>query len=151
MNSMEHFTGSRRAIYAALGWCSVGLGLAGAFLPGLPSTVFVIAASYLFTRSSPRLEAWLLSNRLLGPGLRRYRESGGVMPRPAKAAALASMWASIALSSVALIRVSLVVVLGTVALGVAGSAVILWRVPTIRPKPCESLPSRGTAAAASRP
>ena len=67
------------------------MAIIGVFVPGLPTTVFVIAASYLFARSSPRLERWLERNRWLGPPLQRFRQTRG-MPRKSKVLALASMW-----------------------------------------------------------
>ena len=44
-------------IFGGLGWCAVALAIAGVMLPGLPTTVFVLAASYCFSRGSPRFEA----------------------------------------------------------------------------------------------
>jgi uncharacterized protein len=142
----------RRMIYAGLGWISVALGLAGVFLPGLPTTEFVILASFLFARSSPRFDAWLRTNRFLGPRLQRYRDYGGGMPRSAKIAALTSMWISIALSSIALVRISVAGSLLTVALGVAGTVTILFVVrtaPLVRPAPAGSPANREIAAAVS--
>jgi len=129
---------TRRAAYACLGWCCVALGFAGVFLPGLPTTVFVIAASYLFARSSPRFEGWLRTNRFFGPRLQRYQDYGGGMPRPAKVAALASMWTSISLSSIALARISTAGLIITVALGAIGTVSILFWVrtaPALGPSP----------------
>jgi uncharacterized membrane protein YbaN (DUF454 family) len=116
---------------AALGWCAVGLAFAGVFLPGLPTTVFVIAASWLFARNSPRFHDWLRANRWFGPGLRRFQESGG-MTRPMKAA-LTSMWVAIALSSLPLAAVHAAGALVTVALGGAGTAAIVYGVRTVQP------------------
>jgi hypothetical protein len=121
---------AKRALFGGLGWCAVALGLAGVFVPGLPSTVFVILAAYLFSKCSPRWEAWLLSHRWLGPGLRRFREQGG-MPRPAKVAALASMWSAVSVSCLMLGAASLTLALATVALGGVGTAVILFAVRTV--------------------
>jgi uncharacterized protein len=45
-----------RMIFGGLGWCAVALAIAGIIVPGLPTTLFVIAASYCFSRSSPRFE-----------------------------------------------------------------------------------------------
>lgn len=84
----------RRAIYIGLGAISVALGTIGLFLPGVPTTVFLIVASWLFARSSPRLHGILLSHPRLGPPLRRFLSSR-TMPRRAKIAALASMWGGI--------------------------------------------------------
>jgi uncharacterized protein len=46
----------------------------GVPLPLLPTTPFVILAAFCFSKSSPRLHAWLLQNRIFGPGLRRWNE-----------------------------------------------------------------------------
>ena len=117
-----------KTIYAALGVVSVAMAIIGVFVPGLPTTVFVIAASYLFARSSPRLERWLENNRWLGPSLQRFRRTRG-MPRKAKAMAIASMWAGLGLSLYALTGVMVAQVFA-VTLGLAGTATILFAVRT---------------------
>jgi uncharacterized protein len=43
-----------RVVFGGLGWCAVVLAAAGVVVPGLPTTVFVLAASYCFSKSSPR-------------------------------------------------------------------------------------------------
>jgi uncharacterized protein len=45
-----------RMVYGGVGWCAVALAIAGVLVPGLPTTVFVLVASYCFLRSSPRFE-----------------------------------------------------------------------------------------------
>ena len=104
-------------------------------------TVFVLIASWLFSRSSPRFEAWLLGNRWLGPPLRRFREQRG-MPRQAKIAAIGSMWTAIAISSAILVGTYPVVALGVVAMGVAGTLTILYGVRTVPSAP--AIPFEGT-------
>lgn len=47
-----------------LGFVSLGLGIVGIWVPGLPTTVFLIIASWLFTRSCPAVDRWM---RSLGP------------------------------------------------------------------------------------
>jgi uncharacterized membrane protein YbaN (DUF454 family) len=89
---------------AVVGWGAVGLGTAGLFVPGLPTTEFVLVGFYCFSRSSPRFARWLLEHRWLGPSLRRYLAEGG-LSSGAKRAALAAMWTSILVSSVVLFRV----------------------------------------------
>ncbi|NIV45392.1 MAG: DUF454 family protein [Gammaproteobacteria bacterium] len=46
---------TRRLLFAALGLICIGLAFLGALLPGLPTTIFLIAASYLLSRSFPAL------------------------------------------------------------------------------------------------
>ena len=118
-----------RAVYATLGMLSVALAIAGVFVPGLPTTEFVIAASYLFARSSPTLERWLEAHRWLGPPLRRFRETRG-MPRTSKVAALVSMWAGIGVSAYALAAAGTGAQLLLVMLGVIGTGTILFFVRT---------------------
>ena len=64
----------------ALGVTAVILGTMGIFVPGLPTTPFVLLASWCFYRSSPRLQAWLLQS-FLGKYIREYRDKGGLTTR----------------------------------------------------------------------
>jgi uncharacterized membrane protein YbaN (DUF454 family) len=121
-----------RLVCGVLGWCCVALALAGVFVPGLPVTVFVLTASWLFARSSPRFQAWLESNRWLGPPLRRFRERRG-MPRQAKVAAIASMWTAIAFSSAVLAATYPAAAVAVVLLGAVGTLTILFGVRTVPP------------------
>lgn len=68
----------KRTGFLALGYVMVALGFAGAFLPVLPTTPFLIVAAGCFARSSPRLESWLLDHPKFGPLLRDWREHGAI-------------------------------------------------------------------------
>lgn len=46
-------------LWILLGLSSLGLGYLGVFVPGLPTTVFVLIAIVAFARSSRRLDKWL--------------------------------------------------------------------------------------------
>jgi uncharacterized membrane protein YbaN (DUF454 family) len=118
-----------RLFLASLGVLCIALGVIGVFVPGLPTTEFVLAASFLFARSSPRLQRWLESNRWLGPSLRRFRETRG-MPRQAKLIALASMWTGLGLSIYALSSVGAAAQIGAALCGVIGTGTILFVVRT---------------------
>jgi hypothetical protein len=72
------------------GWLFVGLGIVGALLPLLPTTIFIILAAGCFARSSPRLETWLLRHPRFGPTLRAWRAEGAI-PRRGKVAACLGM------------------------------------------------------------
>jgi uncharacterized membrane protein YbaN (DUF454 family) len=78
-----------------VGLLSVGVGIAGVFIPGLPTTVFLLIAAWCFARSSPRFRAWLLGHRLLGPPVTAWHEHRAI-PRRAKILAVAMMAASTA-------------------------------------------------------
>ena len=69
-----------RAFYIILGSIAVVLGTLGIFVPGLPTTPFVLLASWCFYRSSPRLQEWLLQS-FLGKYIREYRDKGGLTLR----------------------------------------------------------------------
>lgn len=84
----------RRLLLAALGLLCVGLALAGVFVPGLPTTVFLIAASYLFTRSCPWLEERMLGLRIFRPFM-PYVRGDKPMPRRARIVALSAMWIAV--------------------------------------------------------
>jgi uncharacterized protein len=130
MKTSSRFAVSTRILFGSLGWCAVALALAGVILPGLPTTVFVIAASYCFAKSSPRFNDWLHANRWLGPKLRRFARHGG-MPPSAKRAALAAMWTAVLLSTALLARTSPAAAIVTVSLGLVGTGTILFAVRTV--------------------
>lgn len=77
----------KRSVFLAAGLLFTGLGFLGAFLPVLPTTPFLILAAACYTRSSPRLESWLLHHERFGPLLRGWRLRGAI-PRRAKFASL---------------------------------------------------------------
>ncbi len=58
------------------------LGLAGVFLPVMPTTPFVILASYAYSRGSPRFEKWLLEHPKLGPPTVAWRQHGIIKRTP---------------------------------------------------------------------
>lgn len=83
-----------RYFYLALGILCVGLGVIGAFLPVMPTTVFFIVALWAFSLSSQRLETWLLEHRRFGPPLVAWR-AHRVIPLPVKLTAWISMLVSL--------------------------------------------------------
>jgi len=89
-----------RWLLAGLGTACVGLGALGVFLPGLPTTVFLIAASWCYARSCPWLEQRLLRVPLFAPFL-GFLEPGARLPRRTLAKALVIMWLAIIASAAA--------------------------------------------------
>src|SRR5262245_23215345 len=70
-----------RVLYILLGLFFIGLGVIGAVLPVLPTTPFLLLASFFLVRSSHRLNHWLLRSRLFGGLLRDWQRHRGVRPR----------------------------------------------------------------------
>ena len=79
-----------RPLAVLLGVLCLALGVIGAFVPLMPSTVFFIGAAACFAYASPRLEAWLLSFEFIGAPVRAWRERGAIA-LPAKVMATIGM------------------------------------------------------------
>lgn len=67
-----------RWLYLALAYVSIGLGLVGVILPGLPTTPFLLLAAWAASRGSGRMHRWLYTHPRLGPPLRSWQEQGAV-------------------------------------------------------------------------
>jgi uncharacterized membrane protein YbaN (DUF454 family) len=118
----------RQTALAALGVLLAVIGIIGLIVPGLPGTMFVIAASLLLAQSSPKLDRRLRRNRWLGPALQRLADSGG-MTRESKALGLASTWAELAVGWFALAGLGAGVLIAMGAIGAIATATI-WLLPT---------------------
>ena len=87
----------RRALWLVFGLLTTGLAVAGALLPLLPTTPFLLLAAYAFARSSRRLHDWLLNHRSFGPLIRNWRDYGAI-DRTSKVIAILVMIGAFALS-----------------------------------------------------
>src|SRR5690606_29262316 len=72
-----------RWLLAGAGVGCVSLGALGVVVPGLPTTIFLILATWCFARSCPWLERKLVRNRLFRPFLWAL-DTGAPMPRRAR-------------------------------------------------------------------
>lgn len=90
--------GVRQALLA-LGWACVALGIVGIFVPGLPTTVFLLIAAWAFSRSSQRFHRWLYDHPRLGRPIRDWH-AHRVIPLRAKLLALTMMTASVTVLAV---------------------------------------------------
>ncbi len=112
-----------RPLYLVAGLLFVGLGWIGLVTPGLPGTVFFVSAAWCFSRSSPRLERWVLNLPGVGPMVSDYRDGLG-MPRKAKMIAVTCIVAACMFSAGFAIGIwwvrILIVVLGAVGVWFVG-------------------------------
>ncbi|MCI5143175.1 MAG: DUF454 family protein [Candidatus Electrothrix sp. ATG1] len=59
-------------MFVFFGCFFIVLGLIGILLPLLPTTPFLLIASVLFSKSSPRLHQMLLKNAWFGPTIQQW-------------------------------------------------------------------------------
>lgn len=90
----------KRGAWLALGFVLVGLGVIGAILPLMPTTIFLILAAGCFARSSPRLEAKILAHPRFGPLVLDWRARGAI-PARGKMFAVSGMTAGYAVFALA--------------------------------------------------
>ncbi|ARN75112.1 YbaN family protein [Oceanicoccus sagamiensis] len=111
------------------GCVCVLLAFIGAFLPLMPTTVFVLIAGWCFSRSSEKFDRWLTRQAVLGPIILRWRHHKGIALKD-RNRALLLMWASMLLS---MLIIQTAGVIGLLLLLGAGVSVYLWRLPIVAP------------------
>ncbi len=122
----------KRIVYIISGLLCVGLGALGVVVPGLPTTPFLLLASWLFYRSSPRLQEWLLQS-WLGTYIRSYHRHGG-MTAPQKAGAVGIMVAMVLLSTFVFIPAGSVARIIVPIAGAVGVLTVIFAVPNGKEK-----------------
>lgn len=120
----------KRYIYITLGLISVGLGSIGVVVPGIPTTPFVLLASWLFYRSSPRLQKWLHAS-FLGRYIRGYQSRGGMRPW-GKVGVIVLMMGMCFLSAFVFIPQGSVARIIVPIAGTIGSLVVIFWVPNAK-------------------
>ena len=123
----------KRAIYIIIGCISVVLGIIGIFVPGLPTTPFLLLSSWLFYNSSKRLHDALHRSKWLGPYLRRFQERKGVGWKT-KAVSIVCMWTMISISAFVAFE-NWHVRLLLLGLGVIGTCSVLFIGPNAKKTP----------------
>ncbi len=116
----------KKIIYIIIGCISVILGLLGIFIPGLPTTPFLLLASWLFYNSSERLHK-VLHKSFLGKYLERYQKNQGVGIKT-KLLSILMMCTMITISCTFLIS-NPTIRLCVIGSGLIGLCCIIWVVP----------------------
>jgi len=107
-----------------LGTLSLALGIIGIFVPGLPTTPFILLTAGLYMRSSDWLYKWVINNRFVGSYVQNFQKSNSI-PLQTKLYSIAMMWTMIGISTFFFIEslwgkglVVLAGVVGTVVVGI---------------------------------
>lgn len=120
---------AKRWLMIAVGTVCVGVGILGALLPGLPSTIFFLVAAACYARSSERLYRWMLAQPVAQQSLANYAEykRTRALPLRVKLVAMGSAWASFALMISGITRAPWFVAWIVFALAVACTVFMLTR------------------------
>lgn len=122
-----------RPFLIILGSVATALALAGALLPGLPTTPFLLVALWAFARSSRRLHDWLVQVPVLQSALseaKRFEEKRALRPA-IKVFALLMAWSSVALTGI-LVGKTQPILLAVVACAAMLGTLVIVLLPTDR-------------------
>ena len=86
-----------RLLLVIAGSISLAFGVIGIFLPVLPTTPFLLLASFCYVRSSERLHRWLLEHRVFGKYIYNY-EVHRAIPKKTKIIAMVTLWPTLLFS-----------------------------------------------------
>lgn len=104
---------TKKALFVVAGSVSLGLGVAGVFLPVLPTTPFLLLAAFCYLRSSQRLYDWLMNHRIFGAYIQSYITYRAIR-QSVRIGTLAFLWLTLLISILIVpntyVRVFLVVV-----------------------------------------
>ena len=70
-----------RPFLLVLGWLAVSLGFIGVFVPGIPTTPFLLVALWAFSKTSKKFHNWLYNHPRVGRSLRDWHQHGVITVR----------------------------------------------------------------------
>ena len=119
-----------RILYIFAGFVSLALGILGIFVPGLPTTPFMLLTAFLFARGSKRIHQWLIHNRFVGSYITEWNRSKGLSRRTKiKSVTLMALVLTV---SLVFITKTIAIKIIIVALGVIGIFVMGFVIPTTK-------------------
>lgn len=101
---MEYLRGPKtketvKIILTILGLIALGLGIAGAFLPVLPTTPFLLLAATLFLKGNKELHRWLLNHPRLGTYISNFLVHKAI-PLRVKIVSISTLWLTLLYCSI---------------------------------------------------
>jgi uncharacterized membrane protein YbaN (DUF454 family) len=118
-----------KVILIVAGTVSLGVGIVGIVVPGLPTTPFLLLTAGLYMRSSDTLYQYLVSNKYVGSYINDFRTNKGMSLR-AKIYAILMMWTMITLSCIFLVENTPTKLL-IISIGILGTIIMGFIIPTI--------------------
>jgi uncharacterized protein len=122
----------KKVILVILGTISLAIGIIAIFVPGLPTTAFLLLTAALYMKSSDRLYRKLISNKYLGPYILEFQSNKGMTKRM-KIHAIGTMWFMISVSCIFFVNVWMIRLI-IIGVGLIGTIVMGFIVKT-SPKP----------------
>ncbi len=92
---------AKKLLFLLLGTIALALGVLGVFIPGLPTTPFLLLTAYFYSLSSERLYNKLINHKLLGSYIKEFKEGISVKT---KIRSISLMWVMIFISSFVFIK-----------------------------------------------
>ncbi len=124
---MKTPTKKTRILLTALGFLSLALGIIGIVLPLLPTTPFLLLASFLFYKGSKRMHNWMENNRFFGGYIRSYRKYRAIK-RATKIVSIVLLWVTLGVSFYLVDNIYIRILLVAVGIGVT---IHLLRIKTL--------------------
>lgn len=118
----------KRLLLLASAWIACTLGCIGVFVPVLPTTPFILLATFLFAKSSPRCHAWILQTKVYRVYVAAFKEAGGI-PVSTKIRIITVSYAIMGLSAWFVQKPIVWIILGCVAVFLI--YLMFVRIPTI--------------------
>lgn len=107
-----------------LGSASLTLGIIGVFIPVLPTTPFLLLASFCYLRSSKRLYNWLINHKIFGAYIYCYITYKAI-PMKTKVGTLIFLWSTLIVSMILVPSLHIRIFLLVVGVGVTIHLLIL--------------------------
>lgn len=122
-----------RIVLVLAGLAATLLAIAGAVLPGLPTTPFLLVALWAFARSSERLYGWLEHIPLLKSALAEAHrfEKRRAVRMPVKIFAMVMAWGMLLISGLTF-GSERPIVFAIIIAAVIGATIFMWIIPTDR-------------------
>ncbi len=107
----------KKIIYNTIGSVALMLGLLGALLPLLPTTCFILLASWAFAKSSPTFHNWMYYRSPFAKSIQNW-DQNKIIPNRVKIIASLSILASFTFSVIYIENIYVLIALGLILIAV---------------------------------